>query len=463
MLGVEAAKRYFGEKIFNQIFTYLKNDPVNNLDRLYEIANRAPLLQDHKEKARKIKEGIDNNPAVKQYVEKIFNSVDENVQQHLLVNFFINASVVGIPRQRKLSDELGFNIPYTILIDPTSNCNLRCVGCWAGEYEKHQELELEELDRLVSEAKELGIYFIVMSGGEPLMWPHLFELCERHKDVAFMLYTNGTLIDEEKAQKMRKLGNITPAISLEGGRETTDQRRGRGVFDKVMKAMDHLRQNGVVFGFSITITSKNWQEAFSDEFINLMIEKGCLYGWSFHYIPVGSNPDFSLMISPEQRAYLVNRVIDIRQNKPLQIADFRNDGSLTQGCIAGGRRYFHINASGEVEPCAFVHFAIDNIKGKPLKEILDNPLFKAYQKRQPFSHNLLRPCPIIDTPEALREIVEESRAYPSHEGADNILYNSNAARLDKIAEAWRNEADKKWEEVSGKEEKEIAKKEAVKN
>ena len=447
MMGMEAAKRYFGEKMFNQLFSYLKNNPLNNLDRLYEISNKAPLMPDHKEKARKIKEAIDQNPAIREYVEKIFNNVDENVQQHLLVNFFINSSVVGIPRQRKLSDELGFNIPFTILVDPTSNCNLKCKGCWAGEYEKHHQLEFEEMDRLVQEAKELGIYFIVMSGGEPMMWPHLFDLCEKHKDVAFMLYTNGTLIDQEKARKMRDAGNITPAISVEGGREATDNRRGNGVFDKIMLAMDNLRENGVIFGFSITITRDNYQEAFSEEFIDLMIEKGCLYGWSFHYIPIGRNPDFSLMITPEERASLVNRVIEIRNNKPIQIADFWNDGNLTQGCIAGGRRYFHINASGEVEPCAFVHFAIDNIRNKPLKEILDNPLFKAYQKRQPFSHNLLRPCPIIDNPEELREIVEESRAYPSHPGADDIIKEPNARKLDEIAENWRQEADKKWEEV----------------
>ncbi len=353
-----------------------------------------------------------------------------------------------MPKQTRLANELGHNVPYTILIDPTSNCNLRCRGCWAGAYEKQHSLSFEEVDRIVSEAKDLGMYFIVMSGGEPTMWPHLEELCRKHYDVAFMIYTNGTLINEDMARWMREVGNITPAISLEGDRETTDQRRGKGVYNKIMSAMEHLKENGVAFGFSITITTENAEEVYSDEFIDLMIEKGALYGWSFHYIPIGSNPDFSLMITPEQRANLIKRVREVRSKRPIQIADFWNDGELTGGCIAGGRRYFHINASGDVEPCAFVHFTIDNIKGKPLKEILANPLFKAYQQRQPFSDNLLRPCPIIDRPEMLREMISETDAQPSYEGADALLHDQKAAKMDSIAAAWGEKADQKWAEIN---------------
>jgi len=290
-----------------------------------------------------------------------------------------------------------------------------------------------------------------------MMWKHLPELCRKHYDVAFMIYTNGTLIDEKAARWMREVGNITPAISLEGGREVTDERRGKGVYDKIMAGMDHLRANGVAFGFSMTITRENADHAYSDQFVDHIIEKGALYGWSFHYIPIGSNPDFSLMITPEQRAALIERVRHIRTNRPIQVADFWNDGELTQGCIAGGRRYFHITASGDVEPCAFVHFAADTIKGKSLKEVLANPLFKEYQKRHPFSGNLLRPCPLIDTPENLREMVGESDARPTHEGADTILYDEVAAEMDSVAGAWKEKADQKWDELNQETEREEAK------
>lgn len=446
--SMEIGKRFFGEKVFGTVMGYLKKNPDQNLEKALDLVEKVAVAPNHKEYARKIKAQLKNNLVLRQYIHRLINELDENVHNHLINNFFINASLVGVPQQSRLSRELGYNIPYTILIDPTSNCNLRCKGCWAGAYEQHHSLSFEEVDRIVSEAKELGIYFMVMSGGEPMMWKHLPELCRKHYDVAFMIYTNGTMINESAARWMREAGNITPAISLEGGREATDWRRGEGVYDKIMAAMDHLKDSGVAFGFSITVTRNNAEEVYSDEFIDHMIEKGALYGWSFHYIPIGRNPDFSLMITPEQRAALVDRVRHIRTTRPIQVADFWNDGEMTHGCIAGGRRYFHITASGDVEPCAFVHFAADTIKGKSLQEVLDNPLFKAYQKRQPFSANLLRPCPLIDTPENLREMVCESNARPTHEDADGILYDQVAAKMDSVAAAWQAKADQKWAEIN---------------
>jgi len=455
--SMEVGKRFFGEKVFNTILGYLKKNPEENLEKALDMVERVAVAPNHKEYARGIKAQLKKNPALREYINRVVYELDENVHNHLINNFFVNASLVGVPQQKRMAEELGCSVPYTILIDPTSSCNLRCKGCWAGAYEKHHSLSFEEVDRIVSEAKELGMYFIAMSGGEPMMWKHLPELCRKHYDVAFMIYTNGTLIDEKAARWMREVGNITPAISLEGGREVTDERRGKGVYDKIMAGMDHLRANGVAFGFSMTITRENADHAYSDQFVDHIIEKGALYGWSFHYIPIGSNPDFSLMITPEQRAALIERVRHIRTNRPIQVADFWNDGELTQGCIAGGRRYFHITASGDVEPCAFVHFAADTIKGKSLKEVLANPLFKEYQKRHPFSGNLLRPCPLIDTPENLREMVGESDARPTHEGADTILYDEVAAEMDSVAGAWKEKADQKWDELNQETEREEAK------
>jgi len=451
--SMEVGKRFFGEKVFNTIMGYLKKNPEENLEKALDMIEKVAVAPNHKEYARLIREQLDNNPALREYINRVINELDENVHDHLINNFFVNASLVGVPQQHKEAEKLGVSVPYTVLIDPTSACNLRCKGCWAGAYERHHSLSFEEVDRIVSEAKDLGMYFIAMSGGEPMMWKHLPELCRKHYDVAFMIYTNGTLIDENAAEWMREAGNITPAISLEGDREVTDQRRGEGVYDKIMAGMDHLKDKGVAFGFSMTITRENAEKVYSDEFIDFLIEKGALYGWSFHYIPIGDNPDLSLMVTPEQRASLVDRVRKIRTTKPIQVADFWNDGELTKGCIAGGRRYFHINANGDVEPCAFVHFAADTIKGKSLKEVLQNPLFKAYQRRHPFDHNLLRPCPLIDRPEQLREMVEEADAVPTHEGADTILQHHMSREMDAVAQAWGQKAEEKWAEINREKEK----------
>ncbi|HHY94518.1 MAG TPA: radical SAM protein, partial [Firmicutes bacterium] len=182
------------------------------------------------------------------------------------------------------------------------------------------------------------------------------------------------------------------------------------------------------------------EEITSDAFIDWLIEKGAFFGWSFHYIPIGRDPDVNLMVTPEQREYLVWRVREIRTTKPYLLADFWNDGDYTLGCIAGGRRYFHITASGDVEPCAFAHFSVDNIKDKSLREVLGNPLFRAYQKRQPFNSNHLLPCPIIDNPQALREIVAESGAHPTHPGAKTVLQDPIASRLDDVSRRWAERA-----------------------
>lgn len=440
MLAMDKAKQFFGEKVFQELYEYLHKDPEKNVERALDLVAKAPIHPQHREQILNLKKSFQNNEAVQEYIFRILKQTDKNVQRNLLTNFFINASLRGIPRQRKLGEELGCSVPFTILIDPTSRCNLQCEGCWAGAYGENS-LGLEEVDDLITQAKEMGIYFIVLSGGEPMMWPHLFTLLDRHPDVAFMIYTNGTLIDEEKAEKMRELGNVTPAISLEGTRRATDSRRGEGIFDRIMTSMDYLREKGVIFGISLTATRNNVEEIFSDSFLDLMIEKGALYGWSFHYVPVGRNPDVSLMITAEQRAWLVERVRQIRVEKPIQIADFWNDGHLAGGCIAGGRRYFHITSRGDVEPCAFVHFAVDHIKGKTLKEILQSPVFKAYQKRQPFSSNLLRPCPLIDVPRALREIVEEAQASPTEGGAEAVLSGQTARHLEQIAKEWEERAE----------------------
>ncbi|NLO83387.1 MAG: radical SAM protein [Clostridiales bacterium] len=441
------AKQYLGEKIFSQLLNYLKQDPLSNVPRALDLLSRAPIAPRHRQLIQQLKLLFETSPVMKIYFNRILTEINESVQQRFLVNLFIHASLMGIPKHVKLSQEFGYSIPYTILIDPTSSCNLKCKGCWAGAYVSHQSLSFEEVDRIITEAKELGIYFFVMSGGEPLMWPHLLQLCKKHDDAAFMIYTNGTLIDYITAEKMQQLGNITPAISLEGGREFTDGRRGIGVYDRILTAMDHLKKHGVIFGISLTVTSQNYREVFSDEFIDTMIDKGALYGWSFHYMPIGRKPDFSLVLKPEQRAWLIDRVRYIRTNKPIQIIDFWNDGQMTQGCIAGGKYYFHINAAGDVEPCAFVHFAADNIKGKSLKQILSSPLFAAYQKRQPFSHNLLRPCPLIDVPQALRNIIAESGAAGTHQGAEAILHGNTKDRIEEIASNWKTIADIKWQEL----------------
>ena len=439
-VNFDFAKKFAAEQVIKQAIHYLEKDPEKNLIKVLSLADKVARTEKHHEDIAAIKQSYQTNPALQQFVRRL-TRIAPSYKDGMFMNFFLNASLMGVPRQYELAKEIEAAVPWAILIDPTSACNLSCTGCWAGKYKKSDSLEESTIDRVITEAKELGIYFIVLSGGEPTLYPNLFDILKKHPDVGFMMYTNGTLIDDEMADRMLEVGNISPAISLEGFKESTDARRGAGTYDNIMGTMDRLQKRGIVFGISLTVTRKNAEELFgADDFIDHMIEKGALYGWSFHYIPIGKDTDLNMMITPEQRAMLANRIPELRSNKPIFLADFWNDGTFTGGCIAGGRRYFHINARGEVEPCAFVHFAIDNIKGKSLKEVLRNPLFQSFQKRQPFSDNLLAPCPIIDNPQQLRDIVAESGAYPTHEGAETILSGSIAKFLDELSFSWHNKS-----------------------
>ena len=455
MTNFTYAKKFVGEKVLQQTLNYLAKNPEKNIPRLASLLKQIAISREHKEKIEALLQSYNQNSNTRKYINRILTENNPYVRQKIVINYVINNSLIGVPRRKQKIEELGVNIPFTILIDPTSACNLRCEGCWAGAQTKHDTLSFELLDRILTEAKELGIYWFVISGGEPFTYPHLFELAEKHNDASFMIYTNGTLITDEVADKIVKVGNISPAISLEGWKTRTDARRGDGVFDKVIATMDRLHKRGALFGVSLTMTQENYKEATSNEFIDFLIDKGAMYGWSFHYIPIGRNPNLDLMLTAEQRGYLVDRVRHLRTHKPFMLMDFWNDGGYTQGCIAGGRSYFHITPSGDVAPCAFSQFTNYNIKNKSLVEILKSPLFKAYQKRQPFCKNHLRPCPIIDNPDALKEIVKESGAHPLYPGADTIISEDTNVFLNKKAKEWAEVSDPIWD-------KKLKKSEAIK-
>jgi MoaA/NifB/PqqE/SkfB family radical SAM enzyme len=273
----------------------------------------------------------------------------------------------------------------------------------------------------------------------------LFDLFEKHQDTIFQVYTNGTLIDEKMVERFVALGNVIPAISIEGLREETDARRGKGHFDRVVQIMDWLKKAGIFFAISTTQTIRNSETIGSDAFIDFLVEKGCIFLWNFHYIPIGRDADLSLMATPEQRARIRERFAYFRATKPLLMVDFWNDGCLTEGCIAGGRKYFHVNARGDLEPCVFCHFAYDNVKEKSLMEALNSPLFQEMRSRQPFSENLFINCPLIDHPDHGKEFALKFAKYFTHEGAEGFFTELSPA-IDAYSKTYRKIAEAAWKE-----------------
>ncbi len=441
----QRAKHYSIEKFTVSALSLLANASEENLIRLTHLAERIPQKGSYREKIRWIRTLFQTNHPGLTIARRVLNETNPVHRKKLISNFIINQLLLGTNRRKAFEEERGFYPPDAMLLSPTMRCNLHCYGCYAGSYSKEDDLPYEVIDRLVGECKEMGIHLVLMTGGEPFLREDLFDLFEKHGDCMFQIYTNGSLIDERMVERFAALGNVVCAISLEGLREETDLRRGKGQFDRVLRVMDWLREAGLFFAVSTTQTSRNSETLAGDAFIDFLVEKGCILLWNFHYIPIGKDPDLSLMATPQQRQKMRERFAHFRDTKPMLFVDFWNDGCLTQGCIAAGRKYFHVNARGDVEPCVFCHFASDNIKERSLFEALNSPLFREIRSRQPFSENLYRPCLLIDHPDQGREISLQHAKYFTHPGAEQF-FTDFAQAIDTYARAYGEIAEAAWEE-----------------
>ena len=365
----------------------------------------------------------------------------------LLINFFINANLEGWKKLDESREKYGCNIPWAILLDPTSACNCHCKGCWAAEYGSKNSLSLDELRSVVSQGKALGTHVYMFTGGEPLLRKKdLITLCEENPDCAFLAYTNATLIDEAFCDELLRVGNMTLALSIEGTQKTTDARRGEGMYEAAVRAMELLKRKGILFGMSVCYTRDNVEMVTSDAFLDKMVSLGVKFGFYFNYMPVGKNAPEDLIPTPQQRAFMYSWLRKTRNGetgKPLFVMDFQDDGEYVGGCIAGGRNYFHINAAGDMEPCVFIHFSDSNIREKTLLEGLQSPLFMAYYHNQPFNDNHLRPCPMLENPQCLRSIIAETGAKSTNlEGEETA--DMLCSKCDKFAAAWKPVAEELW-------------------
>jgi MoaA/NifB/PqqE/SkfB family radical SAM enzyme len=434
MLDLRRTKEYL---IFHTMRGVLRVIPHISNERLVSFARR---------EIEKVK-----YPEGREFLEKMLilakqflPKASRACQDKIVENFIINANLRGVKLRSNFQMRTGVEPPTLIVISPMMRCNLRCAGCYAGEYSRSDDMPKELFDRILQEAKEMGIFFVTILGGEPFLSQDVIDMLEKHNDIYFQVYTNGTLIDQEMAHYLSNIGNVFPSISVEGFEKETDERRGKGTFQKILRAMKFLREAGVLFGFSATVTRQNNELIVSDEFIRFYMEQGCFLGWYFQYIPVGRGPSMDLVPTPEQRIYRLRKIREARRRYPILLADFWNDGPLSGGCLAGGSSYLHITARGDVEPCVFAHFAVDNIHNKTLTEVLQSDFFNAIKERQPFSENLLRPCMIIDAPEILRELVFKYGARPTHPGAESILTDL-AEQIDRNARRYKELADAEWE------------------
>lgn len=389
-----------GRKVFSGLADYILNQVDKNREEAYMkfLDTAEKYMDDTKIDANweYLKEMISSPEyTLNKYVNSIVDEIDPHVLKTTIVNLGYEAMFHGTKKIREMREVHKCNIPWIILMDPTSACNLHCTGCWAAEYGNKLNLSLDEMDFVIRQGKELGVYFYMLTGGEPLVRKKdVIELCRKHNDCVILAYTNGTLVDEELCKQMQEVGNLYLAISLEEKPEVNDLRRGEGVYGKVMHAMELLKAHGLVFGTSICYTSQNIESVTSDEFIQMIIEKGCRYSFYFHYMPVGNDAAVDLLPSSEQRTYMYHRVREIR-----------------------------------------------NMKKRP--EILKQPLCMVYHNNQPFNENHLRPCPMLENPKILQRLVRESGAHStdlqSPESAEHLC-----GKCKEYAANWAETAEELW-------------------
>ncbi|MFR1052438.1 MAG: radical SAM protein [Oscillospiraceae bacterium] len=452
MGAMDKAKRAAMAAAVNTALSYLSKDPEQNIPKLMDLVDRFSPDGWYEGQRSAIRNAIREKGNWWQLIERVYE-LDPGVRDVFFRNFIVNASLNGSAIQEDIAKRENCNVPWAVLLDPTSACNLHCTGCWAAEYGNKLNLTLEDIDSIICQGKELGIYMYIYTGGEPLVRKaDLMKLCEMHPDCEFLSFTNATLIDEDFCREMLRVKNFIPAISLEGFEEANDSRRGPGVYEKVTHAMALLKEHNLPFGISACYTSVNYNDISSEKFFDHMIDLGALFVWFFHYMPVGNDAVPALMPTPEQRETVYRRIRGFRETKAIFSLDFQNDAEYIGGCIAGGRHYLHINANGDVDPCVFIHYSNCNIHDCTLMEALKSPLFQAYHDNQPFNDNMLRPCPMLENPERLQALVKATGAHStdlqSPESAEHLC-----EKCVQYAANWKPSADRLWAETLEKKHK----------
>jgi MoaA/NifB/PqqE/SkfB family radical SAM enzyme len=285
-------------------------------------------------------------------------------------------------RHRRQQRRINGAIPSVLAISPTMRCNYDCQGCYSRGRPEDNELSTDELNALLSEAEDLGIHSIVLTGGEPLLRDDMLDLTLRHRRLLFFLITNGSVITPDIARRIARSGNIISLVSIEGFASDTDQRRRPGAHDTSMRAFGHLRKAQAVFGFVATNTSVNSSQLATDEFIDEMVNIGCAVGFFTEYVPCGANPSLDWVLDETARAAFRNRVLEFRRRKPIVLSQFPDDEYGKENrCSGAGGVSLHINSQGDIEPCPFVPVARENVRHGGLLAACQSPFLHAIREQ----------------------------------------------------------------------------------
>lgn len=339
----------------------------------------------------------------------------------LLWKFVVQAGWQGMLAVNRFERRLrqGRRFPAFIFISLTNNCNLTCQGCWVSRSTPPVEMEPETFDRILRESKEQKCGFFGILGGEPLLYPGLLELLGRHRDSYFQLFTNGTLITDSVADEMRRLGNITPLVSIEGLEKTSDERRGGdSVYHRSMAGVQRCVDRGLITGVASSVCQSNFEEVVTETFVRDVMALGVQYLWYYIYRPAGPDPCPELALSAEQIVALRRFIVDVRTRVPLVVIDAYWDDKGRALCPAAMGISYHVNPSGDIEPCPPIQFAVENVSQGAIGPLIEGSEFLAGFSEHVSKHT--RGCVLLEHPQELKAFVEASGARATSGRPDGV-------------------------------------------
>ncbi|WP_077895304.1 radical SAM protein [Clostridium felsineum] len=348
---------------------------------------------------------------VQKIVKRIIKSTLSNPKESLFMAKYSAASKNAI-KLRAAAAKKGEHVPPFLIASITSKCNLHCKGCYARhvnsctDEETVNQLKDEDWRKIFHEANNMGVGFILLLGGEPLMRPNVIKMAGEIQDILFPIFTNGTMINEEYIKLFKKYRNLIPIFSIEGNENNTDDRRGKGIFTKIIKKMNEIYENNIIYGASITVTKDNLKEVTSQKFLDELYNKGCKSVIYVEYVPVSE--DTKKLALNDEREFLEEKLVQIRNKyKDMLFVSFPGDEKSSGGCLAAGRGFFHINYNGGVEPCPFSPYSDTNLKNTPLKEAINSPLFKKLRSNSMLIEEHSGGCVLFEKEEVVQSLLQK--------------------------------------------------------
>ncbi|MFL5340051.1 MAG: radical SAM/SPASM domain-containing protein, partial [Gemmataceae bacterium] len=347
-----------------------------------------------------------------QMARRVLFETDKRLLWKLAWNMGVKGALSVERHKRRL--KRGQVFPPFLYVSVINSCNLRCQGCWVDVSAKMEALAPEAFHKLVREAKAMGNVFFGIVGGEPFMHPQLFELLEPHPDCYFQIFTNGQFITDEKAKRLRKMGNVTPLISVEGSEIISDERRGRhDVLSKTLQGVQNCLNNRVFTGVCTSLAKTNFDDLLTEKWIDRLIELGVMYTWFHVYRPMGPDARPDLCLTPEQQQRARQFVVEMRAKKPIIIVDAYYDGEGQALCPAATGISHHINPWGGIEPCPIVQFTKESIHSSEAdsRSLKDKFLQSTFlQDFRDVARTSTRGCIVLERPDLLKALVQKHGA-----------------------------------------------------